>query len=363
MEASKMPESVPTIDDHNELAGQIAALDDRVTALETATPPVEPPIEPPVDEDRKAVLLKWLAGLAGKAVIPGQYHDPVGQTDVDDALYQQSGEYPALTGEGYWRDWDTGAMTPADVPKCNDRCLHHWGAGGLVCITSFQPNPSGHGGCQTIGVNVDACLTPGTREYDNLRISWDQEITGFKELDRGGVIILYRPLIENKWGQTGGGGGFWWGIPHGWGNGKFGELWRQRRAHYDAAGLTNIIWTLSQYTPESWPGDGAVDTHGEDVYADQCTSYQSLYDAQTAAHPNHPWWMTEWGSGNANAGGSIDLNAHIENIKTHMPRTVAFHAWSGKTSGTGWALCQQRNTRAAMANPYCLPLSRLGRPL
>jgi hypothetical protein len=73
--------------------------------------------------------------------------------------------------------------------------------------------------------------------------------------------------------------------------------------------------------------------------------------------------MTEWGSGSASAGGSIDLNQHIEQIRTQMPRAVAFHAWSGKTTGNGWALCQQQNTRAAMSNPYCLPLSRLGRPL
>jgi hypothetical protein len=356
-----MPESVPTLDDHNELADQVLALDARVTALETAAPPEQPPIDPPVDPppttDRTKTLLDWLRGLQGKHIVCGQYHDPCGVTDVDDKLYEQSGEYPAMSGEAYWRDWDAGNMTPADVRPANQRYIHHWNAGGLVCHNGFLPNPSGAGGTlYPSGINPQDCITPGTAQYNNLHKSYDQEIEGFLELQDNGVIPLFRPFLENRWAS------FWWSVPHHFSPSQFQEMWKQRRDYYEAAGLRNLIWVLTQYVPESFP-DGLVDIHGEDCYSDNIGDYKGYYDSETAAHPELPWCAGEWGSGTPSQGGSIDLNGLVNSWKASFPKAIYFMAWSGKTSGPGWALCQQQNTRAAMANPYCLPLSRLGRPL
>jgi mannan endo-1,4-beta-mannosidase len=339
---------------------EFTALEERVTALETAAPPEQPPIDPPVDPptgDRTKVLLDWLRGLQGKHIVCGQYHDPVAVTDVDDALHTQSGEYPALTGEAYWRDWDQGAHTPADVPKANARYIHHWNSGGLCCHNGFLPNPSGAGGTlYPSGINPQDCITPGTAQYNALHASYDQEIAGFLELQTAGVVLLFRPFLENRWAS------FWWGVPAHFSPSQFQELWRQRRDYYESKGLHNIIWVLTQYVPESFPA-GLVDIHGEDCYSDNIGDYLGYYNSETAAHPDLPWAAGEWGSGTPTKGGSIDLNGLIESWKSSFPKAIYFMAWSGHPTGPGWALCQQQNTRAAMANDYCLPLSRLGRPL
>jgi mannan endo-1,4-beta-mannosidase len=356
-----MPVSVANADSATDVPthDEFLALEERVTALETAAPPEQPPIDPPPgDTDRTQVLLDWLVGLQGKGLIIGQYHDPVGVTDVDDALHTQSGEYPALTGEAYWRDWDAANMTPADTQKANQRYIHQWSAGGLCCHNGFLPNPSGAGGTlYPSGINAQDCITPGTAQWNNLHKSYDQEINGLLNLQQAGVIVLFRPFLENRWAS------FWWGVPAHFSPSQFATMWQQRHDYYASKGLTNLIWVLSQWVPESYPGDDYVDIMGEDCYSNRIEDYQHYYDSETAAHPHLPWAATEWGSGTPTAGGSIDANALIESFKKSFPKCIWVQAWSGHPTGNGWAWCQQKNTRAAMANSYCLPLSRLGRPL
>jgi mannan endo-1,4-beta-mannosidase len=243
------------------------------------------------------------------------------------------------------------------VPKANARYIHHWNSGGLCCHNGFLPNPSGAGGTlYPSGIDPQACITPGTDQYNRLHASYDQEIAGFLELQTAGVVLLFRPFLENRWAS------FWWGVPAHFSPAQFQTMWKQRRDYYESKGLHNLIWVLTQYVAESFPA-GLVDIHGEDCYSNNIGDYQGYYNSETAAHPDLPWCAGEWGSGTPTQGGSIDLNGLVNSWKASFPKCIYFMAWSGKTSGNGWALCQQQNTRAAMSNPYCLPLSRLGRPL
>ena len=308
-------------------------------------------------------ILSWLAGLSGNHVMIGQYKGAVpGDTTDTDAFVALTGRHVAVYGDGYWPGWPN--TMAATTPAVNTNLVAHWNAGGLPYYNSFYPSPSGQDMYGT--ANPADVITPGTAQYNALFAMYDQEAAGLLALKAAGVTVLYRAYLECRWN-------FWWGFSggSGWTDAQFIELWRQHHDYFvNMKGLDNLIWIYSQgfnagdgSGHNTYPGDAYVDIVGEDVYSDNATDYQTWYSNELVQHPAKSWIMAEWGSGGPSLStAGFDMRTLISDIKTSMPATVLFQAWTGHTQPYGWALSAMSHVTDIVADPYVLTLENLGRP-
>jgi mannan endo-1,4-beta-mannosidase len=179
-----------------------------------------------------------------------------------EGLEEKSGQWVGLVGINYGRLMpcqDTNPFNPDHLSpymNCSNPALDYksayeyadqtlidyWNAGGLVTAMWHAPNPWTGGNAHDITIlgNFSDLYTPGT--FMNLTFDrmLDQLAAPLQELQKSGVVVLFRPFHENN------GNWFWWGDK-GSGMepsaGQFSALWRYTFEYMTRTkGLHNLLW-------------------------------------------------------------------------------------------------------------------------
>lgn len=227
--------------------------------------------------------------------------------------------------------------------KVNRTLIEYWKAGGLVTLMTHFPNPSRYNkdncGLRT-HLDFDEILKPGATRDRWFEIL-DKDAAGLQELQRAGVVVLYRlfPEMNGSW--------FWWCAQN---PEKFRQVWREVFDYYTRTkGLNNILWVYStkMYRPGDekpnakdgryvtpggslYPGANLVDIVGPTVYG---TNDVVIPDYEELVRLGKPFAITEFGpavsanSGKPSIPNNYDFTRLIDAIKTKYPLTTYFLVW------------------------------------
>ncbi|MDO4318519.1 MAG: glycosyl hydrolase [Lachnospiraceae bacterium] len=213
-------------------------------------------------------VYNFIRDMSGKYIISGQQESPSSNATEMNEIFSATGKTAALKGLDFIND---------DFEGVTRRAITWWELGGLVSICWHMGTPpDGVGYDSSKGrIDLEASLTEGTEEYNNLIAEFDKAVPYLKELQDAGVPVLWRPFHESD------GGWFWWSKG---GKDAFIELWKLMYTYYtEECGLNNLIWVcgfsdqIAQHL-DWYPGDEYVDIFGADIYASTNNSQKALYD-------------------------------------------------------------------------------------
>jgi mannan endo-1,4-beta-mannosidase len=337
------------------------------------------PANPNASEDTRKVL-KWLYGLphrrvhrivsghlAGGSIGPTAPKDQTGgyefKMDEINYLHEISGKWVGLIGADYCAGWIRcpdpieATMYYKDV---NRALIDYWNAGGLVVITTHQFDPrmlyKGGGYHRYIDwppekrLDIARLYTPGTEEYRNFRIIMDRWAEGLGELQRHGVVVIWRPYNEatnsSKW---------WCRQPAE----KFKKLYRYtfRYLTYEK-GLNNLLWVYDAVDKSRkalnmshYPGDEYVDIVGITMN----------WDSGPAAQPEHPYprkvfavveFNVRWDKRKyawSDTPRNYDYTAKFNWMKRYLPYASYFMSWD-RMSGP-YAIGTPESVRSMLNDP------------
>lgn len=264
-------------------------------------------------------------------------------------IHDHTGHYPGLWGNIAWNTTkpptlpQTFNLTPTTIKNT----IKWWNQGGLVEIDGFFPNPSTSGDPNDLtitGSYADIYTDNGNATNVNFNAKLDQLAAGLQPLEDAGVVVLFRPFMEMN------GNWFWWGANGD--NSQFIALWQYTFNYLTATkDLHNLLFVFAPWYQSSssvmsmYPGDPFVDIVGIDAYNYKAGGKLFNYDELVAT--GKPFALTEFGVPHHGKDSPEDLNEAIQQIKTHMPRTVYFMAWN-----ENWAIDVQTNARAALNDPW-----------
>jgi mannan endo-1,4-beta-mannosidase len=339
----------------------------------SSTPPlISTPIAAATTSDAAATadtqaVHKYLAALSSDkeaGVIAGQNtghgHDIalpagalVGYASLLGPLQQQSGQTPGLVGLDYEHDH---IFTPAQLSEANRVLIAHWNSGGLVTLNWSPHSPwlndesdiANHAGTWTdtrtqgkdmSGVDLRQLLQPGTAVNVVWRRKLDRIAAALQELQRAGVVVLWRPMQEMN------GSWFWWGISTSPTDATpYIELWRDMHRYFTVdKGLHNLLWV---YSPNrgpansfeaggihpvgaTYPGGAYVDVVAGTAYGDSL----DIADYETYRAFGKPVAMGEYGptlGGATSLGGSFDTTLYSQRLLQNYPAVaywVSWHNW------------------------------------
>lgn len=195
-------------------------------------------------------------------------HDKLQRSDVRDAC----GMYPGVAGfdiAGIELDSDVN-IDGVPFTLMRRAMLEHHRRGGLVTVSWHARNPLTGGDAWDVGTaGVVASVLEGGANHDKFMLWLDRAASFFGSLtdsDGKPVPVLFRPWHENV------GSWFWWGgklcSPE-----EYKALFTLTHDYMVSRGLDNLVWVYSPnggISPddyfERYPGDGAVDVLGTDIY-------------------------------------------------------------------------------------------------
>ncbi len=226
--------------------------------------------------DEAIALYNYICETYRTAIISGQQESTwMGSEQYEfDYIYEITGKYPAIRGLDYMSD---------DFKGVNRRAIEWHEKGGIVTICWHCGSDFSGSWSECMNTNLDdwdKALTEGTDEYNKLIAGMDKAAEALKELQKEGILVLWRPFHELD------GGWFWWSKG---GAFKFVKLWRIMYDRYtDYHGLDNLIWVLGysgngKGYDEWYPGDEYVDIAGADSYSDGANG--RLYDKVSEVVP------------------------------------------------------------------------------
>ncbi|MBO3743897.1 glycosyl hydrolase [Actinoplanes flavus] len=257
------------------LAAGVAVM---LTVLLGWSAPVQAATSPPTPRE---TLLNYLYGYANGRTVSGMHHKwevyGADRTDWptywDDQIFAVTGERPGLWGGDF-----TWYKDPADLVGPAEAA---WKAGQLVTLSwhSCRPKVPRTTKCDKSATSgtpneklTEAEWTEVLTEGTPLNTSWYQDLDkvadALAQLRDHGVGVLWRPLheINSAWA--------WWG-----GHPQSYRLYEMMRTHFDARGLTNLVWVwnVTDQDPERFPdypeqfadylpGDAYVDVLSLDVW-------------------------------------------------------------------------------------------------
>ena len=145
--------------------------------------------------------LQTLPSHTNHRVLSGQFIGYVGQEDANkfQRIYDATQHYPALMSVDY-AEFDN-TIWEFNV---NTYLINQYYFGGLVEVSIHLNNPTDNK-WNTKEVNWSDLEYLGTETNTNLNIQLDRLIVGLSELQKAGVVVLFRPLMEAN------GDWFWWG--------------------------------------------------------------------------------------------------------------------------------------------------------
>ena len=276
----------------------------------------------------------------------------------------RDGSYPAVIGIDY--GW--GEMDRESIRAANRLLIAHWQRGGLITINFDPGNPlTGIPDPNDITpIDVYRLCEPGTEENDNFARQLETVAEGLQELQRAGVVVLWRPIHEPN------GGWFWW-CSHDpdsnrWTSPKeYRFLWKYiHRELTKTHGLDNLLWVYSpaamvdsSIRPTDWyyPGDDYVDVIGIDLYTDQLD--RAHIDARGGYSRlrkfEKPMALCEIGG--RKHDGSMDTHACLEAVLECCPDAkymLFWHSWGPAGNRSRVAIPDCRNPKKIMNDPRAL---------
>jgi len=348
---------------------------DSSSAIVTATLP-ENLVQVDFPNDPKAIVLQQIVrvGQDGPEIILGQNIGCASNPSIElqneliklESLSPER-KRPLLIGLDYgWGDMDAEAIRQA-----NKILIDHWHRGGLVTLNFDPGNPSTLKPDPTDNSPVDLSrlILPGTPENRQFNYQLRIVAQGLKELQRAGVVVLWRPFHEPN------GGWFWW-CSHDETTGNWTSpehyrlLWEYTyRELTDGYRLSNLIWIYSPAAMNSaeikptdvyYPGDDRVDLIGVDIYTDSFT--QESIDARNGftllRKFKKPLAICELGS--RRLDGSFNAHKAFEAILEHCPdaKYVLFwHSWDEGSKRIPMALIDCLEARQLLADSRALTIS------
>jgi len=280
--------------------------------------------------------------LAGGSVGPTAPKEQDGgyrfKMDEIEYLHEISGQWVGLIGADYCAGW-IKCPDPIEATmyykEVNKGLIDYWNAGGLVIITThqFDPRQLHKGGGyhryidwpQKDRLDISRLYTPGCEEYDNFRVIMDRWAEGLGELQKHGVVVMWRPYNEatnsSKW---------WCRRPEK----QFKALYRYTFDYMThTRGLNNLLWVYDA-TPSGknelnlshYPGDEYVDIVG----------YTMNWDSGPVAQPTHPYPKKVFGCIEFNVQTSLPWNVvrrdydylnKLNWVKENIPYTSFFMSW------------------------------------
>lgn len=231
-----------------------------------------------------AALYNFICDIQGQYCLSGQQEN-TGNNAMSDlqTIQSISGKMPAIRGIDFINNsYDTAVL----------HAESWWKIGGIVTICwhmGVPPNGVGYESSQGT-YDLDAALTEGTQEYEDLITMLDAAVPALLQLQEDGIPVLWRPFHEfdGEW--------FWWGKD---GSENFIKLWQLMYDRYtNYWGINNLIWVLGysgSIKTDWYPGDEYVDIIGADTYGHD-ESYASMYNRLgTAVSDSKPRALHECG--------------------------------------------------------------------
>ena len=313
------------------------------------------PANPNANDSARAIL-KYFQSLeprTGKRLVSGQFSNFGNMANLRllNEIQRKTGRWPALLGVDYAEAGSIGNAAP------NRTAIEYWSQGGLVTLSAHLYSPARtneSGGLRDKGVDLATLLETNSETHVRWLRELDQVAGGLQELQKAGVVVLWRPFHEMN------GGWFWWG---GKDPATFVRVWHQMFDYFTRTkGLNNLLWV---YAPNHgtnsaayYPGDNYVDLIGLDAYTDfidtnHITGYAEI------ARINKPFGFTEFGPhGPSNPPGNYDYLRFLEGIAKDFPRTVFFMSWNDK-----WSLGSNSNVTEFLSDPRVINREDLPRGL
>lgn len=185
----------------------------------------------------------------------------------------------------------------------------------------------------------------------------DRTAAGLAELQRAGVVVLWRPLPEMN------GTWFWWGHDARAGSraapAAFRALWTDVFDYLTRVkGLHNLLWVYS--AAASWhagvtdyyPGDQQVDLVGLDCYDDRIEPVVPE-DYEQLRALGKPLGLTETGPYETR-DGSWDARRVVQSVRRRHPEVgwfLQWHSWREDGRPVRVALVDNRHAGALLADP------------
>jgi mannan endo-1,4-beta-mannosidase len=304
------------------------------------------PANPHANARAQAVLryFQSLERRSDKRLLSGQFSSFGDRANLNllTEIHDQTGHWPAMLGVDYS---GRGGVSTEDP---NQAAMEYWKAGGLVTVSAHLYNParatnSAFGGLRDKDVDLNNLLESRTDTHARWLHELDQVAAGLQELQRHGVVVLWRPFHEMN------GNWFWW---DGKDPGTFKQLWRQMFDYFTKTkGLDNLLWVYAPNhgtnTAVYYPGDRYVDLVGLDAYTDDVDTHHILGYAEVARLPK-PFGFTEFGPhGPGNPPGNYDYLQFLHGVQANFPRTVFFMSWNAN-----WSLARNTNVAEMLGSPW-----------
>jgi mannan endo-1,4-beta-mannosidase len=292
-------------------------------------------VNPNANDDVKKVL-KYLMSLPERSenrVISGQNcchgNEIVRCFDAYvEHLYERTGYWPGMIGVDYEY---TNRFTSAQLHECNQYLIDYWEKGGLVTINWAPHNPWTDNGTRDLNeVNLEELYSPGSDVYEKWHAEWDRIAVGLEELQKAGVVVLWRPMQEMN------GGWFWWGWKSSPDNPVHFQKVYQDMFNYFTyeKKLNNLIWVYSiavhcgadySKSPDfHYPGDDYVDIVGINVYESE--GYH-ICDIDALKALGKPLALTECGPHHSKMDGTFDNTLMLKAIKDHAQDIIYWTTW------------------------------------
>ena len=211
-------------------------------------------------------LMSYLLDIYGSQMLTGQYCD-TGMIGTEcAAIYNETGEYPAVLGLDF-TSYSPASVAHGSVGKSTDQAIAYANKGGIVtfCWHWTMPDEYATGNWYST-FYTDSCSFKLSKALDGsdpegyqaLLDGIDAIAQQLLILQEHDVPILFRPLHEAS------GGWFWWGAS---GADAYKELYILM---YDKLtneyGCNNLIWIWNGQSASWYPGDEYVDIIGIDIY-------------------------------------------------------------------------------------------------
>jgi len=322
---------------------------DRFILIPTEAPKLTQPAfnltNPNATSESKS-LMKYFKDVYGEKIITGQHTAAASGPELD-FIQNVTGKLPALRGFdllSYSLTTETADPTEHKIIEINENkgsiekaIEWYTEKNGIVTICWHWYAPTGGKDkafyTENTDFDLEAGLTPGTKEYHALLADMDEIASQLKKLQDANIPVLWRPLHEadGRW--------FWWGAK---GPEAYKKLYIWMVDYYtNHHQLNNLIWVWNAPNPEWYPGDDYVDIAGVDIYvpsgnygpikmafdyAAELTNFQKpialtengpIPDPDKLIATQTPWlWYMPW-YGEFVTGGKSTTVEHLKKVYDH----------------------------------------------
>lgn len=273
----------------------------------------------------KQEYLDYFESIKGKGCISGQFIRWNYNASLEEisTTYDTSGQWVGMLGADYYANFQDSMPSPGCQYNLPNTIIgSYYEKNGLVNLSVHFVNPQNEGSAWNNSIDFDSLLIKDSRIQKRFFRELDSVATGMRNIQKTGVMIMFRPFHEMN------GGWFWWGQQE-----RYTELWHITYDYIvNQKGLKNLLWCWSPNIGgafnEYYPGDEYVDIVGLDAYSSDLAK-----DCKESYHRilkyGKPFGFSEYGcvGGGAKKADTFDYSLFLDWLKNDFPETVYFLVW------------------------------------